>query len=339
MAKVGLVGLLSMLMTSGYAADINDKVNVAKRDIKIMSSILQTSIAERLGSNRGRVTGSFLANQGLYFELSINNGFAPRVFVNRDGSVFSSNPNVPIPPPPPKPVMPVKPSLESDLSVYEQDVESLVEMELVNENSNLIIEMSRDELQDIERELHKATLLSNAVSGITAQEKREMREKQLTLRKKHHDLAKKASRTERELRAVERQIRDAELAANLGSDKKEAVLASLKDDMSELTKKVKLIQKDMSVYRIEAQTLTSNAKTKLNEKLTLMIKQYADVISEATCDFGGGLKSVEQGEHVTFYVNGLTNQYYVFKQEDIASCAAGRINAKTLLSKATIYSL
>lgn len=336
---VTVMSLLAFVAVDAKAndKDISDQIGQAKKDIKIMSSILKTSLNEQLGRHSSRVEGSYLANQGLFFELSSSGHIAPRVFISRNGEHFSSDPSAPVPPPPPLPNAVSESDIEEGLELAQSITEAIVEMEYATEENEEFLTMSRHELHDIEREIHRATMIAEAVSGVTSKEQREAREKQRELRKKHHELARKAARVEREVRRVEREIRDAELASELGDDKSKAKLSSLETVMKDLSKKLKDINKDMVQYKVEVKKVSDKARKEAQDKQRELVKSYANVIADVTCNFAGGLRSLKDDEHVTYHVNGFANQYFVFKYKDIEKCSAGKMNAKQLLSKATIY--
>ena len=303
-----------------------------------MSSILKTSLNEQLESKSSRVEGSYLANQGLFFELSSGSHFAPRVFISRNGETFSSDPSAPTPPPPPKPgMMPSAEELSDGFEKAEDIVEAIVEMEYATEENQEFIDISRDELHDIEREIHRATMIAEAVGGRASRDQHEAREKQRELRKQHHELARKAARVEREVRKVERKIRDAELASELGDEKGQKKIVELESVMTDLSQKLQDINKDMVQYKVEVKKVSEKARKEAQEKQRELVKSYANVIADVTCSFAGGLRSIKEDEHITYHVNGFANQYYVFKFKDIERCSAGKLNAKELLSKATIY--
>ena len=349
MKKSKLVGLIALSLSIFSAAsaakdnEIERQVEAAKKDIRIMSSIIETSLQEALGTRASHVKGSFLAGQGLYFELRTSN-HGPAVFRGLNRHIVSEYPgnvtfieaadmaDVPVPP------IPSAPELAEKIKHAEEIVEAIVEMEFVTEDNQLFIEMSRDELQELEREMQKATALSRTTKGMSEKEQREIREKQRELRKKHHELSKKANRVEREVRSVERKIRDAELTRELGDEKSEKKIIALQDVMKELSEKLKVIHSDMAEFKQDAAEMAKQAKQKVKDQQRDLLKSYVNVISEVTCSFGGGLKSVGKNEHITFYVNGFADQYFVFKQGDIQKCATGDISSKELLSKAVTYS-
>lgn len=336
MIKNKFIGLVALSLTATSTAttantnEIESKVSAAKKDIRIMSSILETSLQEVLGSRSNHVKGSFLAGQGLYFELRATN-HAPAVFRSVNNHIIGEFSEVPAPPIPPTPVLAEK------IKHAEEIVEAIVEMEFVTEDNQLFIEMSRDELQELEREMQKATVLSRTTRGMSEKEQREIREKQRDLRKKHHELATKANRVEREVRAVERKIRDAELTRELGDEKSEKRIIALQGAMKDLSARLKVIHSEMAEFKVEAAQMAKQAKQKVKDQQRDLMKSYVNVISEVTCSFGGGLKSVAKSEHITFYVNGFADQYFVFKQSDIQKCAVGDMNSKELLSKAITY--
>ncbi|MDC2889894.1 hypothetical protein [Psychrosphaera algicola] len=74
-------------------------------------------------------------------------------------------------------------------------------------------------------------------------------------------------------------------------------------------------------------------------QLNARIKVTETAISQAVCDFGGGLRSLAKGEHITFNLKGRSDRLYIFDMPSIYKCADGDITATDLLTKAVQYSL
>ena len=64
----------------------------------------------------------------------------------------------------------------------------------------------------------------------------------------------------------------------------------------------------------------------------------ADAIGTVACDYGGTLKSLPEGEHLTLRLRrGRESTFYVFPKEDLVACRRESIAAPELLARATIY--
>ena len=63
-----------------------------------------------------------------------------------------------------------------------------------------------------------------------------------------------------------------------------------------------------------------------------------DAVASVACDYGGTLKSLPDGEHLTLRLRrGRDSTFYVFRKEDLVACRRESIAAPELLSRATIY--
>ncbi len=309
-------------------------LNNVKRDIKVMSTILQTTLKDKLGRHTGQVSASYLAHQGMLFEISANNRFAaPNIFISKNGNVFSSNSDSAfVPPPPPKPGTPPTPELERDL-------EELVEIRMETENTEHFFEMSHSDIEDIEFEIHQATMLAESLGGDNIKARKEMREAQNELRKKQRELSKQASKLERKARQVEREIRDAELVSDINNGESDQQIKKLEAEMQGLKTQLKNINNEMVKHQKTVREAAQKAKEQVRKQQQELAKTYAFTISELVCDFGSGLKSLKEDKFMTFYVNDASQLYYVFKQDDIEKCNKGKINYRALLDSAVKYSL
>ncbi|MDB2374438.1 hypothetical protein N9W11_07740 [Psychrosphaera haliotis] len=333
-----IVAALSTLMIAASAnakGELSDQhLDNVKRDIKMMSTILKTSLSDKLGKNAGSVSASYLAHQGMLFEINASRRFsAPNVFVSHDGTVFSSDSDSSfIPPPPPKPGAPAKPGVEREL-------EELVEIRMETENTEHYFELSHHDIEDLEFEIHKATTIAESFGGKNIEAQREMRAAKNELRKKQRELSKQASKLERKARQVEREIRDAELVSDINNGGSDKQVMKLEAEMQELQKQLKTVNSEMVKHQKTVRKAAEKVKAEVIKKQQELAKKYAFAISEVVCDFGSGLRSLKDDKYMTFYVNDASKLYYVFKQKDIESCNKGKINYRSLLDKAVKYSI
>lgn len=139
---------------------------------------------------------------------------------------------------------------------------------------------------------------------------------------------------------MERKIRDAEYQQELNNSKEnQKKVAKLAQEMSELMSSLSGVAKKINEKAVALKAKANEIRKKQVEKLQAEIKATESAISQAVCDFGGGLRSLSEGEYITFNLRGKANRLYIFDLPTINQCADGDINAETLLEKATQYSL
>jgi len=162
---------------------------------------------------------------------------------------------------------------------------------------------------------------------------------------KVRDIAHKERDVSRELRDLERERRDLEFATRhdnsaetkeLALRKKslEKEIAALEKQQTKLTKQHQKIRQDISAKQAEREKQQAVEQKQ-------MLEQISKSISLTLCDYGSGLRSLPNDEHISFVLNGFghknNNLIKVFNKADIKKCVVGDIKAGDLAAKAISY--
>ncbi|CAM4410816.1 hypothetical protein [Pseudoalteromonas ostreae] len=149
----------------------------------------------------------------------------------------------------------------------------------------------------------------------------------------------------RELRDLEREKRDLEFASRHDNSAEAKELAerkkSLEKEITELEKQqVKLTKQQQKLRQDITEKQAERAKQQAAEQQKLLV-QVNKSISLTLCDYGSGLRSLPNDEHVSFVLKGLgdknTSLIKVFNKSDIKKCVVGDIKASDLALKAISY--
>lgn len=149
----------------------------------------------------------------------------------------------------------------------------------------------------------------------------------------------------RELRDLEREKRDLEFASRHDNSAEAKELAqrkkSLEKEISELEKQqVKLTKQQQKLRQDITEKQAERVKQQAAEQQKLLT-QVNNSISLTLCDYGSGLRSLPNNEHVSFVLKGLgeenKNVIKVFNKADIKKCVIGDIKAAELALKAVSY--
>lgn len=306
--------------TALNAATLDDsKIERIQRDMKIMNNILKTSLNEQKNA-RTSIDNVYLAGQGMLFTIGQKNGFQ---FDFRNFAM----PDMPVrPPKPPKATAPV---VSSDPGLDMVFTESqIAEIERYAESAMEIAEISLDYMSDIDW------------SSFTNAERSEQKALQASLRAEQRKLEHDARKLEREVRSVERKLRDSEFEQELENAKKDPKLTeSLKKEMDKLTASLSGIADKMKNNAAKLKAKAEEMKAEQQQKMKVRLAETETVISEIVCDFGSGLRSLPDGQHISFRIDGHSSRMYVFNKKDIMKCGDGKTNAKTLLEQATKYAM
>lgn len=324
--KATLASLLFGLSFSAtiQAQDLSEKkLKGVKRDLNIMTTIIKTAIngADDSRNNRNHrgseVEGTYLANQGMVFTIGSNHGVKYSF-----GEVHHRV--API-----APVPPIPPVIRSNAPLSEDDID------MIEESTMQAVEMAMD-MAEVQMEIYSEMDWSSRSNH----ERSEGRAEQNELEKQRRELEREARKLERNVRDLERKIRDAEyqqeLNASAENKKKIAKLeAELKQQSTNLTGVAKEISSKAEVLKNKANEIREKQLAQLNAR----VKATETALSQVVCDFGGGMRSLAKGEHITFNLKGRSDRLYIFDMPSIYKCADGDITASDLLAKAVQYSL
>lgn len=149
----------------------------------------------------------------------------------------------------------------------------------------------------------------------------------------------------RELRDLEREKRDLEFASRHDNSAEAKELAerkkSLEKEITALEKQqVKLTKQQQKLRQDITEKQAERAKQQAAEQQKLLA-QVNNSISLTLCDYGSGLRSLPNDEHVSFVLKGVADKNQsmikVFNKTDIKKCVVGDIKASDLALKAISY--
>lgn len=321
--KLKLTALsLSVLLvgTSLQAATIEQNtLDRIQRDMNIMTKILETSLEQGRDQNV-RIEGLYLANQGMVFNVDPSHRFH---FDMNERRVLPKLPTIPA-----KPLAPVVFGDGSHVFISEQELEIIEEQAMeAAESAMEMAEVSIDFISDSDW------------SQYSNRERTEQRIIQKSMRDETRALEREARQLERDVREIERKLRDAEFEGELQDAKETAKVKSLKEEMNKLTnaltKVASKIQEKSEVLRKKAEVI----RNKELEKQKKALAETEKVMSQTVCDFGSGLRSLPNDQHISFNIEGKVDRLYVFTKQNIMQCGDGKIDAAKMLDNAIKYTL
>jgi len=299
---------------TAVAAELSDKrLKSLKRDIKVMTNIIKTTLEESVGRNAGQLSGIYIANQGMLFSISAQHHFN-HYFMDHVSPVVPLAPKAPLP---------TKIQITTD------------NMEEIEESTMQIVEAAMEMAE------HQMDVYSDIDwSHYSRRDKDEFKKQQKMLRSQHRELERQARGLERDVRDIERKIRDAEFEQELrDGEQNKSKIASLEKELAGLTNSLTGVIEQIQKKADDLRKKTEEARKKQTEKQQKQLIAMEQAISQTVCDFGAGLRSLPKGEHISFNIEGRQNRLYVFDQKSIIQCADGDIDAKKLLEKAVKYSM
>ncbi|MBC3764801.1 hypothetical protein [Neptunicella marina] len=306
--------ILTLLTTAMFATTAGAATQMAElsKDMQIMSSILKTSLQQNNDKAAIRFHNldmSYLADQGVVFEVSTSKS---RWNFNFDfGSLREFFPAAPVAPVAPVPGQKVK--------------EKLAE-------KNIVITFDTD---DFENEMEEA--MEHAKDAM-----RDVRDKLRELRDERRQLSWDEREYERRRRDIEFEKSHAD-----AEDKKELEqeIAELNKQNQELAEKRKKIDEYAAKLEAEQQKSMQASREMAMKNTRAFLAKFEDTVAETLCKYGMGVKSMPEGEHVSFILEGFgedendkdLDRVYVFNNKDIKSCVAERMTKDQLLKAAKSY--
>lgn len=300
-SKVSLLAGL-IIASNGFAAtEVKAKLG---QNLKIMQDILQSSLGGEEHSSIGRIQHSYLMGQGVAFRVDSNSGWL-RHFVM-----------------PPMPPVPTMTHIAPGTTVV---VSTNVDNPVSTSNS---FSFSFDE-EAVEEMAEAAEAL--------AEQQQDQSEKLRDLREERRDI-------ERDLRDYEREKRDLEFSSKVGkldSDQQKKLKEigqkseQLKTQLAELQKTLATEEALYNKQRAEQQKQAAQRQAEL-------VAKVGQVFSNTLCDYGASLRDLKEQEFVSFQLSlsgrgNAKDHYWVVKKADINQCVTGKIDAQSLLKKASYY--
>lgn len=301
-SKVSLLAGLIMASNGFAATEVNAKLG---QNLKIMQDILQSSLGGEEHSSIGRIQHSYLMGQGVAFRVDSNSGWL-RHFV--------------MPPMPPVPAMPAA-AVGGTTVVVSTNVDNPVSTS--NSFSFSFDEEAMEEMAEAAEAL--------------AEQQQDQSEKLRDLREERRDI-------ERDLRDYEREKRDIEFSSKVGKldDEQQKKLKELSQKSEQLKSQLVQLQKTLTVQEQEYNKKRAEQQKQAAQRQAELVAKVGQVFSNTLCDYGASLRDLKEQEFVSFQfsLSGRDNakdHYWVVKKADINQCVTGKIDAQSLLKKASYY--
>lgn len=301
-SKVSLLAGL-IIASNGFAAtEVKAKLG---QNLKIMQDILQSSLGGEDHSSIGRIKHSYLMGQGVAFRVDSNSGWL-RHFV--------------MPPMPPVPAMPAA-AVGGTTVVVSTNVDNPVSTS--NSFSFSFDEEAMEEMAEAAEAL--------------AEQQQDQNEKLRDLREERRDI-------ERDLRDYEREKRDIEFSSKVGKldDEQQKKLKELSQKSEQLKSQLAQLQKTLTVQEQEYNTKRAEQQKLAAQRQAELVAKVGQVFSNTLCDYGASLRDLKEQEFVSFQLSlsgrgNAKDHYWVVKKADINQCVTGKIDAQSLLKKASYY--
>ncbi|GAB5379225.1 MAG: hypothetical protein Alis3KO_12120 [Aliiglaciecola sp.] len=300
---------IAMLVSSMLCANAMAKTNLVElnNELEIMSNILKTSLKQ--GDKREGITVrnfevTYLANQGVVFEVSTSSGRNSFSFEFWDGHDMIVAPKPPVPP------LPAISGGEGTYLIDIDDSEWSEEVEAAMEHAHEAMEQARERLRD--------------------------------LRQEERDYSWQRRNNERRLRDIEFQMRnaDGERRKELTAEKNELqteinTLQSQQEEVEKLSKKLAEEQRQKNAEKVAlrkkqyaeflAQFESNVATTLCKYGNGLKALPESENISFVLSRFGSAEQRTRQ------------DRIYVFKNKDVQSCVKDNLSVKKLIERSEGY--
>jgi predicted transposase YbfD/YdcC len=313
LSTLALAVVATTTATTVAAAEVKQPYSKLKKQIGIMSNIIESSLSEDSRSNRSMVNveGVYLKAQGIVFDVTSGRGFS-RIFRQhgRDMDFDIQMPQIA----PLAPIAPLPP-----------------------------IGMSEDFADDIEAVVSRSMEVYEEAMESTQERSeytRELREEQRELSYELRNYARRQRDLEFEVRHAN-DDRKKDLQENLTELKAE--MAKLEQKNSEITARAKE----------EEKSLNEKKSKRAEQSKQLRQQYYAKLegsIASTLCDYGAGLRQLAKNEYVTFVIDmndaergrhgnnsGNVKKIYSFSKKDIVACVMEDKTPAQLLAAGNAY--
>lgn len=302
--------VLPCLLMSGaiIAAEQGDELYLGMhKQLSIMSDIIKSSVSDKSVSQLPKINNiesTYLRGQGIVFTIS-------SAANNSQWGNYSFNFSMPeMPPMPEVPVAPLAPEVNQDFhqsyDINETVTHALESAAVGYERAMEVFEHNRDKTRE--------------------------------LRDEQRDLAYS-------LRDVEREKRDISYQLSRARDEHKAELKQALDKLTEQEEKLRADKRKITELTNKAATKQKAEQEKRAQERANYYQQLTVKLTETLCLYGNGLKALPKNEHVSVILKSAgeksdsryKDSILVFNKQDIASCSADKITAKTLMSKGQAY--
>lgn len=163
---------------------------------------------------------------------------------------------------------------------------------------------------------------------------------------KMREFAEQEREIEYQIREVERERRDLNLERRHAQQKQKE--QAMKKDISKLDQTIAKLQQEKKDIRAKRNNVKDDLKSKTKEKQEKAvetrkqnIRTVTNSIANTLCDYGAGLKSLNNEHYVNFILKKAADDQQdlvvIFNKKMINQCVTGGIDAKQLLASAMTY--
>lgn len=202
-----------------------------------------------------------------------------------------------------------------------------------------------DEISDIEILGDHVQVISDAVVVKTQEAYQHAMEMMRESAEQVREVAEQERDISREIRDLEREKRDIEFERR---HDKEAENQALEQRKKELQASIKELEKEQQTLSLKQQRLRKQLAEKKQarakeqqQQMMALTNSVNNSIALSLCDYGSGLRSLPDNEHVSVVIRGLDqskkDHIKVFKKADIKQCVVGNIKSSQLLERASSY--
>lgn len=167
-------------------------------------------------------------------------------------------------------------------------------------------------------------------------ELRELREEQREVRNRQRELRRELRRLRADhTRNNGLRRHDGQILPGASKDEKAETIREREAELAALDDEYQLLERDIDAQYDRLRALRQNDPPATPEPPAA---DLTDAVTSVACDYGGTLKSLPDGEHLTLRLRrGRESTFYVFRKEDLVACRRESIAAPELLSRASIY--
>ena len=161
---------------------------------------------------------------------------------------------------------------------------------------------------------------------------------------KLRDLREERRDIERDLRDYEREKRDIEFSSKVSKldAEQQKKLKEINQKSGQLKTKLADLQKTLSAEEALYNKQKAEQEKLAKQRQAELVTKVGQVFSTTLCDYGASLRDLKEQEFVSFQLSlsgrdNARDHYWVVKKSDINQCVTGKIDAPSLLKKASYY--
>ena len=169
------------------------------------------------------------------------------------------------------------------------------------------------------------------------------------VREELYSVREQAREVEWEIRENEREKRDLEFELRHADKQRQQEIRSeleqLSEQMATLKKSLKEVESRSEQARHKREKEVQEHKANAIQQRKRFLAAFESTLADVLCKYSAGLRSMGEGEHVSFVLTPFAdpqqqdkrNRIYVFENKHINACLTGRIDGSELLKAAKAY--